>query len=287
VQVKAHGTDGKQAVHSRTGKETQSMSSSQESQPTFDSIAPRFVVQDMEQALAFYGQLGFATTYQDEGFAIVARDGIDLHLNYSLEPPKGLSVCWIGVTNIEALYQQYFPTNAVQSPLEAKPWGLKEFFIRDPFRNLILFAERISEEEASSVQEGWSGEMVVAIIAIATPPVHTERRLSHAMYGLQERSAPSQLRMDVLTNMQVDADLQRDVRVYHSDLVPHEYTRLAESYLADLKRLTARFLVRATSLEAEQPTRLNGQFRDVLGSRLPRWKMTCTEGIWAPSGRSW
>jgi ATP-binding cassette, subfamily B, bacterial len=84
--------------------------------------------------------------------------------------------------------------------------------------------------------------MVVAIIAIAIPAVLTERRLSHAMYGLQERSAPSQLRMDVLINMQIDADFQRDVRVYHSDLVPREYTRLAASYLADLKRLTARFL---------------------------------------------
>ncbi len=84
--------------------------------------------------------------------------------------------------------------------------------------------------------------MVVVIIAIAIPALLTERRLSHAMYALQERSAPSQLRMDVLTNMQVDADFQRDVRVYQSDLVPREYTRLAEGYLTELKRLTARFL---------------------------------------------
>jgi hypothetical protein len=48
------------------------------------------------------------------------------------------------------LYQQYLPTNAVQSPLELKPWGLKEFFIRDPFRNLILFAERIPEMDTNS-----------------------------------------------------------------------------------------------------------------------------------------
>ncbi len=130
------------------------MSASQEAQPTLDSIAPRFVVGDMEQALAFYGQLSFATTYQDEGFAIVERDGIDVHLNASSEPLKGRSVCWIGVTNIEALYQQYLPTNAVQSPLEAKPWGMKEFFLCDPFRNLILFAEGISEEEARAAQDG-------------------------------------------------------------------------------------------------------------------------------------
>src|SRR5437588_7494428 len=104
------------------------MSASQERQPTLDSVAPRFLVGDMELALAFYGQLGFATTYHDEGFAIVERDGIDLHLNSSPELPKDHSVCWIGVTNIEALYQQYLPTNAVQSPLEVKRWGLKEFF---------------------------------------------------------------------------------------------------------------------------------------------------------------
>lgn len=84
--------------------------------------------------------------------------------------------------------------------------------------------------------------MVVALLVIAIPSLLTERRLSHAMYGLQDRSAPQQLRMDVLTNMQVDADFQRDVRVYQSDLVSCEYTRLAEHYLAELKRLTARFL---------------------------------------------
>ncbi len=84
--------------------------------------------------------------------------------------------------------------------------------------------------------------MVVALVVIAIPALLTERRLSHTMYGLQERSAPQQLRMDVLTNMQVDADFQRDVRVYQSDLVSREYTSLAERYLAELKRLTARFL---------------------------------------------
>ena len=130
------------------------MSSAPGSPPTFLSVAPRFVVQDLEQALAFYGQLGFQTTYHDEAFAIVERDGVDLHLNGSPDGPRRHGVCWIAVTNIDALYQQYLPTNAVQSPLEAKPWGLKEFFVRDPFRNLILFAERLPEADASSEQGG-------------------------------------------------------------------------------------------------------------------------------------
>ena len=119
------------------------MSSSQNDQPTLISIAPRFPVGDMEQALAFYAQLGFATDYRDGEFAIVERDGISLHFTVS----EGHSVCWIGVTNIEALYQQYLPTGAIRSPLTSQPWGMKEFFLCDPFRNLLLFGESIPEEE--------------------------------------------------------------------------------------------------------------------------------------------
>jgi hypothetical protein len=122
------------------------MSSSQTDQPTLISIAPRFPVGDMEQALAFNAHLGFVTTYHDGEFAIVERDGISLHFNVS----EDHSVCWIGVTNIEALYQHYLPTGAIQSPLTSQPWGMKEFFLCDPFRNLLLFGESIPEEESST-----------------------------------------------------------------------------------------------------------------------------------------
>lgn len=54
------------------------MSASQEHQPTLNSVAPRFLVGDMEQALTFYRQLGFAIPYHDEGFAILERDRIVL-----------------------------------------------------------------------------------------------------------------------------------------------------------------------------------------------------------------
>src|SRR5437899_1406928 len=128
------------------------MSASQESQPTLVKIAPRSLVRDMQQVLAFYGHLGFVTTYHDEGFAIVERDGVALHFNASDddEPPQEHVLGWIGVTDIEALYQQYVPTGALQSPLRSQPWGMKEFVLCDPFRNLLLFGESIPEEESST-----------------------------------------------------------------------------------------------------------------------------------------
>jgi len=120
---------------------------------TFLRVAPRFGVHDMEQALAFYGQLGFQTSLYDENFGFAERDGVTLHLQYFSDPPEGHAVCWIEVTNIEALYQQCLPTGAVCSPLSARPWGFKEFCVRDPFGNLILFDERLPEADASSAKE--------------------------------------------------------------------------------------------------------------------------------------
>ena len=83
--------------------------------------------------------------------------------------------------------------------------------------------------------------LVLAMVAISIPASLVERRFSGAMYELQEHNAPNQLRMEALTNMQVDASWQRDVRVYRSDIIAREHAWLAETYLADLKRLTARF----------------------------------------------
>ncbi len=130
------------------------MSAPQEHHPTLDSGVPRFLVGDMEQALAFYGQLGFTATSHDEGFAIIERDKIALQFNVSdptQEPPKGRSVCYISVTHIEALYQQYVPTGAIQTPLphQATSWGTKGFWLCDPFRNILIFEEIIPEEERS------------------------------------------------------------------------------------------------------------------------------------------
>ena len=133
------------------------MSASQEQQPTLDSVAPRMLVRDMEQALAFYGQLGFATPYHDEGFAILERDGISLHFTVfdpTREPSEGCRVCYIVVTNIEALYQQYVPTGALRSPVQATTWGTKGFWLGDPFRNILIFEESLPEEEGAAFHGG-------------------------------------------------------------------------------------------------------------------------------------
>ena len=84
--------------------------------------------------------------------------------------------------------------------------------------------------------------MVIVLLVIAIPAALIERRFSDAMYELQESTAPARLRLEAITNMQVDALWQRDVRVYRTDLLTREHGSLADTYLTQLKQLTARFL---------------------------------------------
>jgi hypothetical protein len=58
----------------------------------------------------------------------------------------------VGSTDIDALYQQYLLAEARQAPLQTKPWGFKEFTMRDPSGNLIIFVEHIPEADASIEQ---------------------------------------------------------------------------------------------------------------------------------------
>jgi hypothetical protein len=51
------------------------------------------------------------------------------------------------VSNIEALYREYLAANVITSQVRAKPWGVKEFHICDPFRNIFIFAESLPEAE--------------------------------------------------------------------------------------------------------------------------------------------
>ncbi len=108
----------------------------------FVRIAPRFVA-NLELAIPFYAKLGFEVLYNDGGFAMIKRDVLEFHINHTDEPQTRGHVWWVEVKNIEGLYQQCLKSvpESICSKPEAKDYGFKEFHIRDPFCNLILFAE--------------------------------------------------------------------------------------------------------------------------------------------------
>src|SRR5262249_18225791 len=117
----------------------------------------RFVVPDLDRALAFYEQLGFGTDYRDAGFAIITREGVALHFNCdpNLGPGKHF-VCYITVTGSAALYHHYLqtlPGGRVRGKLTVTPYGTREFWICDPFDNILIFAEPVTAQEGGAHQQ--------------------------------------------------------------------------------------------------------------------------------------
>ena len=123
--------------------------------PTFVSAVPRYVVSDLEQTFAFYQRLGFRTA--DYGsIAIIERDGVELQFNHDPDlEPGGHFVCYINVSEIEALYQQYLqdlPSGCIRSPVTVTDYGTQEFWICDPFNNILIFSEPL-DAQADDSQE--------------------------------------------------------------------------------------------------------------------------------------
>ena len=88
----------------------------------------------MEDALKFYvEQMGFTVTWQGTGMAGIARDWVTFNLvqNNNQEWAENCSAS-IGVSDLDALYEEYRGTEANVGPLEEKFWGRREFHLIVP-----------------------------------------------------------------------------------------------------------------------------------------------------------
>jgi len=115
-------------------------------------IIPQFLVLNLEEALSFYRErLGFevAFTYSDF-YAGVARDGLMIHLKLSDEadPSRAFKQqhehldAYVEVTDAEALYQEYQERGVTfLKPLQATPWGTREFTVQDPDGYILYFGQ--------------------------------------------------------------------------------------------------------------------------------------------------
>ncbi len=83
----------------------------------------------LADALTFYrDQLGFSVRWQDENGAGIARDAVlfMLVVNTNREWIENSSYS-IGVSDLDALYEEYRGIPAKVGALETKPWGRREF----------------------------------------------------------------------------------------------------------------------------------------------------------------
>lgn len=99
-------------------------------------------------ALELYTRhMGFSLVWQDGSMAGIERDGIAFNLveNDNREWAENASFS-IGVSDLDALYQEYRNLPAVVGPLEMKSWGRREFHMIVPSGVCLQFYQHEEAE---------------------------------------------------------------------------------------------------------------------------------------------
>jgi catechol 2,3-dioxygenase-like lactoylglutathione lyase family enzyme len=100
-------------------------------------VVPNLAVRDVPAAQAWYRDtLGMDVNWiWEDNFGSVSRDHVELFIFECDEPRPG--ICSIWVDDVDGIYERCGPSGSVVSELELKPWGVREFSIKDPDGNVL------------------------------------------------------------------------------------------------------------------------------------------------------
>jgi catechol 2,3-dioxygenase-like lactoylglutathione lyase family enzyme len=116
------------------------------------SAAPQFLVEKLDESLAFYEQrLGFSCDFVYEGFyASVSRDRAVIHLKCApkLEAERAHRKseehldAHLAVSGVGELHAELAGRGApITRPLEERPWGARDFYVEDLDGYILCFSE--------------------------------------------------------------------------------------------------------------------------------------------------
>ena len=120
--------------------------------PRVTSLAPQFLVDDINRSIAYYKKIGFSFGEPWDGFyAIGYLDGLELHLKEASKNQAERE--WrrdhehldasAGVDGIEGFHAQCVANGvAIIKPLALTAWGTKDFYVEDPDGYIICFGGR-------------------------------------------------------------------------------------------------------------------------------------------------
>jgi uncharacterized glyoxalase superfamily protein PhnB len=116
---------------------------------TLARIAPELPSTDLNEAVEYYEQkLGFKVALRLPGnqYAIVERDGVAIHLfAVSGSKPSAVGV-HIFTSDLDRLYIELERSGAkITQGIVRKPWGNRDFRVRDEFGNELKFTEPLEE----------------------------------------------------------------------------------------------------------------------------------------------
>jgi uncharacterized glyoxalase superfamily protein PhnB len=112
-------------------------------------IAPELPAADLAAAIGFYQRLGFAlVSHAQPDYAIVERDGMALHLfeqGQHRAAPMGVHLF---TQDLAELFEEFGERGvSFSQTIERKPWGNRDFRVKDDFGNELKFTEPMAEDE--------------------------------------------------------------------------------------------------------------------------------------------
>jgi uncharacterized glyoxalase superfamily protein PhnB len=103
---------------------------------------PELPVADVERAQEHYRDaLGFEVgwLYPGKEIGAVKRENVTIFFR-KRKPPFEPAVHWVFAEDIDATYHELKSSNAnIVEPLEKKPWGLRQFTVKDLDGNVFYF----------------------------------------------------------------------------------------------------------------------------------------------------
>ena len=121
---------------------------------TLALVVPVLPVRDLARAMDFYRTLGFTAHAWQNGdtYAFLHRDSSELHLRAvpKLDPALNPTSTYffLNTGTAESLVNQFEAAGIeIAQPLTPRPWGQREFVLRDLDGNQLIFGESIPGQD--------------------------------------------------------------------------------------------------------------------------------------------
>jgi catechol 2,3-dioxygenase-like lactoylglutathione lyase family enzyme len=110
---------------------------------TINSTVPVLASLNLQESVDFYtDRLGFRKLSQYDDYAIVGRDGAEIHFWACRDRHIAENTsCYIRTTDTAALHQEFTDRGLKIKEPVVQPWGMTELYVIDPHGNLLKFGE--------------------------------------------------------------------------------------------------------------------------------------------------
>ena len=146
---------------------------------------PLFPAPDVGAAAEWYrDRLGFAVRFALEDYAIVEREGLELHLWRCADRALAEQTsAYIRVEDVDGIRLQLASASrgGRVSEVQDREWGMREFYVRDPAGNLLRFGEPHGADDSSSKL---SADPLDEIAQLS--PEEPKRHIAEAAIAIQE-----------------------------------------------------------------------------------------------------